>query len=162
MVSSCDLAKGVAFLDLVRYDPAGVFGVRSPFTEEGLWIQILGGLVGVEGILVGKEVVGQAAKNVIAKGMRTNMITGGIMLAAQTIPDAVKMCKGKMSAGEFAENTTSNAAGIGAGYAGGTFGAALGTFVCPGVGTVIGGLVGGVAGGLAGSSVVRGVFSLFK
>ena len=42
------------------------------------------------------------------------------------------------------------------------FGAALGTFVCPGVGTVIGGLVGGVAGGLAGSSVVRGVFSLFK
>lgn len=112
--------------------------------------------------LVGKEVVGQAAKNVIAKGMRTNMITGGIMLAAQTIPDAVKMCKGKMSAGEFAENTTSNAAGIGAGYAGGTFGAALGTFVCPGVGTVIGGLVGGVAGGLAGSSVVRGVFSLFK
>lgn len=43
--------------------------------------------------LVGKEVVGQAAKNVIAKGMRTNMITGGIMLAAQTIPDAVKMCK---------------------------------------------------------------------
>ena len=39
---------------------------------------------------------------------------------------------------------------------------ALGTFVCPGVGTVIGGLVGGVAGGLAGSSVVRGVFSLFK
>lgn len=112
--------------------------------------------------LVGKEVVGQAAKNVIAKGMRTNMITGGIMLAAQTIPDAVKMCKGKMSAGEFAENTTSNAAGIGAGYAGGTFGAALGTFVCPGVGTVIGGLVGGVAGGLAGSSVVRGIFSLFK
>ena len=78
------------------------------------------------------------------------------MLAAQTIPDAVKMCKGKMSAGEFAENTTSNAAGIGAGYAGGTFGAALGTFVCPGVGTVIGGLVGGVAGGFAGSSVVRG------
>lgn len=112
--------------------------------------------------LIGKEVVGQAAKNVIAKGMRTNMITGGIMLAAQTIPDAVKICKGKMSAGEFAENTTSNAAGIGAGYAGGTFGAALGTFVCPGVGTVIGGLVGGVAGGLAGSSVVRGVFSLFK
>ena len=63
MVSSCDLAKGVAFLDLVRYDPAGVFGVRSPFTEEGLWIQILGGLVGVEGILVGKEVVGVVVRD---------------------------------------------------------------------------------------------------
>ena len=63
MVSSCDLAKGVAFLDLVRYDPAGVFGVRSPFAEEGLWIQILGGLVGVEGILVGKEVVGVVVRD---------------------------------------------------------------------------------------------------
>ena len=40
--------------------------------------------------LVGKEVVGQAAKNVLAKGMRTNMVTGGIMMAVQTVPDAVK------------------------------------------------------------------------
>ena len=47
--------------------------------------------------------------------MRTNMVTGGIMMAAQTIPDAVKLCNGKMSAGEFVENTTSNAAGIGGG-----------------------------------------------
>lgn len=111
--------------------------------------------------LVGKEVVGQAAKNVLAKGMRTNMVTGGIMMAVQAVPDAVKLCNGKMSAGEFVENTTSNAAGIGGGYAGGTFGAAIGTALFPGVGTVVGGMVGGIVGGIAGSSVVRGIFSLF-
>ena len=111
--------------------------------------------------IVGKEVVGQAAKNVLAKGMRTNMVTGGIMMAAQTIPDALKLCNGKMSAGEFVENTTSNAAGIGGGYAGGTFGAAIGTALFPGVGTVVGGMVGGIVGGIAGSSVVRGIFSIF-
>lgn len=68
---------------------------------------------------------------------------------------------GKMSAGEFVENTTSNAAGIGGGYAGGTFGAAVGTALFPGVGTVVGGMVDGIVGGIAGSSVVRGIFSIF-
>ena len=43
--------------------------------------------------LVGKQIVGQAAKNVLTKGMRTNMVTGGVMLAAQTIPDAVKVLR---------------------------------------------------------------------
>ena len=111
--------------------------------------------------LVGEQVVGQAAKNVIAKGLRTNMVTGGVMLAVQTVPDFVKVCDGKMSAGEFVENTASNAAGIGGGYAGGTAGAAIVTCICPGIGTVVGGMVGGVIGGIASSSVVRGIFSLF-
>lgn len=112
--------------------------------------------------LVGKEVVGQAAKQILVKGMRTNMVTGGVMLAVQTIPDAVKLCKGKMSSGEFVENTACNAAGIGGGYAGGTVGAAIGTFICPGIGTVIGGFVGGLGGGFAGSSITKGLFSIFN
>lgn len=112
--------------------------------------------------LVGKQIVGQAAKNALTKGMRTNMVTGGIMLAAQTIPDAVKVCQGKMSCGQFCENTASNAAGVGGGYAGATAGAAIGTAILPGVGTVIGGIIGGIGGGLAGSSAVRGLCSLFR
>jgi hypothetical protein len=111
--------------------------------------------------LVGKQLVGQAAKNVLTKGMRTNMVTGGVMLAAQTIPDAIKVCRGKMSCGQFCENTASNAAGVGGGYAGATAGAAIGTAIFPGVGTVIGGIIGGIGGGLAGSSTVRGLCSLF-
>lgn len=111
--------------------------------------------------LVGKQIVGQAAKNVLTKGMRTNMVTGGVMLAAQTIPDAVKVCRGKMSCGQFCENTASNAAGLGGGYAGATAGAAIGTAIFPGVGTVIGGIIGGIGGGVAGSSAMRGLCSLF-
>lgn len=111
--------------------------------------------------LVGKQIVGQTAKNVLAKGMRTNMVTGGVMLAAQTIPDAIKVCRGKMSCGQFCENTASNAAGLGGGYAGATAGAAIGTVFCPGLGTAIGGIIGGIGGGVAGSSAVRGMCSLF-
>lgn len=111
--------------------------------------------------LVGKQLVGQAAKNVLTKGMRTNMVTGGVMLAAQTIPDAIKVCQGKMSCGQFCENTASNAAGVGGGYAGATAGAAIGTLIFPGVGSVIGGIIGGIGGGVAGSSAVRGLCSLF-
>lgn len=111
--------------------------------------------------LVGKQVVDQAAKNVLTKGMRTNMVAGGVMLVAQTIPDAVKVCQGKMSGGQFCENVASNTAGLGGGYAGATAGAALGTAIFPGAGTVIGGIIGGVGGGIAGSSVVRGICSWF-
>lgn len=111
--------------------------------------------------LVGKQIVGQAAKNVLTKGMRTNMITGSVMLAAQTIPDAIKVCRGKMSCGQFCENTASNAAGVGGGYAGATAGAAIGTAIFPGAGTVIGGIIGGIGGGAACSSAVRGLCSLF-
>ena len=112
--------------------------------------------------LAGKQLAGQAAKNLLTKGMRTNMVTGGIAMAVQMVPDTEKLCQGKMSGTEFAENTTSNAAGIGTGYAGATAGAAIGTAICPGIGTVIGGFIGGLGGGIAGSAAVKGLFSLFK
>jgi hypothetical protein len=112
--------------------------------------------------LVGKQVADQAAKNVIVKGMRTNMVTGGIMLTVQTVPDVVKVCRGKMSKGEFCENLASNTAGIGGGYVGGTVGAAIGTAILPGIGTAVGGFVGGMCGGMAGSSMARGVWSWFR
>ncbi len=112
--------------------------------------------------LVGKQVVNQTAKNVLAKGMRTNMVTGGIMLAVQTVPDAIKVCRGKMSKGEFCKNAATNTASIGGGYAGATAGAAIGTMVCPGIGTAIGGFIGGVGGSIASSHAVKGICSLFK
>lgn len=111
--------------------------------------------------IIGKQVVGQAAKNVLTKGMRTNMVTGSMMLVAQTVPDAVKVCQGKMSGGQFCENVASNTAGLGGGYAGATAGAAIGSAIFPSIGTVVGGIIGGIGGGLAGSSVVKGVCSFF-
>lgn len=112
-------------------------------------------------LLTGQQIAGQTAKNVLARGMRTNMVTGGIAMAIQVVPDAVKVCRGKMSGLQFCENTTSNAVGIGTGYAGATTGAVIGTAFCPGIGTAIGGFIGGLGGGIVGSSVVKKVFSIF-
>lgn len=112
--------------------------------------------------IAGQQLAGQAAKNVIARGMRTNMVTGTVMLAAQTIPDAVKVCRGKMSGGQFVENLASNGAGIGGGYVGATAGAAIGTAIFPGVGTAVGGFIGGIAGGVASSGAVRGLCRILK
>lgn len=112
--------------------------------------------------LAGKEVVGQAAVNVITKSVRTTPVIGGAMLVATAIPDTVKLCRGKISGADYAENMVSNAAGIGGGWAGASAGAAIGTAICPGVGTVIGGIVGGIGGGVGASSVSRKITSLFR
>lgn len=112
--------------------------------------------------LTGKSLSEEAAKRVFTKGASANIITASAMLAIQTVPDAIKVAKGKMSAGQFTENLASNTAGIGGGYGGASVGAAIGSLACPGVGTVIGGIVGGIAGGIAGSSAVRGIAKLFK
>lgn len=112
-------------------------------------------------VIAGKEVAGQAAVNVLTKAARTNVVTSTAMFVATSIPDTVKLCRGKISGADYAENLVSNAAGISAGWAGASAGAAIGTAICPGVGTVIGGLIGGI-GGVGASSASRKVTSLFR
>lgn len=113
-------------------------------------------------VIAGKEVVGQAAVNVLTKAARTNVVTSTAMFVATSVPDTVKLCRGKISGADYAENMVSNAAGIGGGWAGASAGAAIGTAICPGVGTVIGGLIGGIGGGVGASSATRKVTSLFR
>ena len=113
-------------------------------------------------VIAGKEVVGQAAVNVLTKAARTNVVTSTAMFVATSVPDTVKLCRGKISGADYAENMVSNAAGIGGGWAGASAGAAIGTAICPGVGTVIGGLIGGIGGGIGASSASRKVTSLFR
>lgn len=112
--------------------------------------------------IAGKQVLGAAAKNVVTKAARSNAIVGGVMLAAQTIPDVVGLWRGKVTAGEVAKNAACNASGIAGGSAGAWAGAAAGTAICPGVGTVVGGLVGSIAGGIGASLGTRSVFGWFK
>ena len=113
-------------------------------------------------VIAGKEVTGAAATNVLTKTLRTNAVVSTVVFVGTTIPDAVNLCRGKISGRQFAENTTSNAASVGGGWAGASAGAALGTAICPGVGTVIGGIVGGIGGGISASLGVKKVFSLFS
>lgn len=113
-------------------------------------------------VIAGKQVAGVAARNVLTKAVRTNAVTSTVVFVGTTIPDAIKLCRGKISGREFAENTTANAAGVGGGWAGASAGAVIGSAICPGVGTVIGGIVGGIGGGIGASAGVKKVFSLFK
>ena len=106
--------------------------------------------------------IGTVAANVVTKALRTNAVVSSVVFVGTTIPDAVKLCRGKISGQEFAENTTSNAAGVGGGWAGASAGAALGSVICPGIGTAIGGIIGGIGGGIGASLGVRKVFSWFK
>lgn len=112
--------------------------------------------------IAGKQVAGAAAANVVTKALRTNAVVSTVVFVGTTIPDAVNLCRGKISGVEFAENATTNAAGVGGGWAGASAGAAVGSMICPGVGTVIGGIVGGLGGGIGASLGMKKVFSLFK
>ena len=112
--------------------------------------------------IAGKQVAGAAAANVVTKALRTNAVVSTVVFVGTTIPDAVNLCRGKISGAEFAENTTTNAAGVGGGWAGASAGAAVGSMICPGVGTVIGGIVGGLGGGIGASLGMKKVFSLFN
>lgn len=113
-------------------------------------------------VIAGKQVSGAAATNILTKAARTNAVVSAVVLVGTTIPDAVDLCRGKISGRQFAENTTSNAAGIGGGWAGASVGAAIGTAICPVIGTAIGGIIGGVGGGIGASLGVKKVFSLLK
>lgn len=111
--------------------------------------------------IAGKQVAGTAAANVVTKALRTNAVVSSVVFVGTTIPDAVKLCNGKISGREFAENTTSNAAGVGGGWAGASAGAAIGSAICPGIGTVVGGVIGGLGGGIGASLGVKKIFSWF-
>ena len=113
-------------------------------------------------VIAGKQVAGAAAANVVTKALRTNAVVSSVVFVGTTIPDAVRLCRGKISGQEFAENTATNAAGVGGGWAGASVGAAIGSAIFPGVGTVIGGIVGGLGGGMGASFGVKKVFRWFK
>ena len=110
-------------------------------------------------VIAGRSVAGSAATNVITRALRTNAVVSTVAFTVTSVPDVVKFCRGKISGRQFAENTTSNAAGIGGGWAGTSAGAAMGSLLCPGIGTIVGGIVGGIAGGVGASLGIKKIFS---
>ena len=63
--------------------------------------------------IVGRQVTVEAATNVVTKALRTNAVVSSVVFVGTTIPDTIKLCRGKISGKEFAENTVSNAASVG-------------------------------------------------
>ena len=112
--------------------------------------------------IVGRQVTVEAATNVVTKALRTNAVVSSVVFVGTTIPDTIKLCRGKISGKEFAENTVSNAASVGGGWIGASAGAAAGSMICPGIGTVIGGIVGGLGIGMGASIGTKKVFRFFS
>ena len=112
--------------------------------------------------IVGRQVAVEAATNVVTKALRTNAVVSSVVFVGTTIPDTIKLCRGKISGKEFAENTVSNAASVGGGWIGASAGAAAGSMICPGIGTVIGGIVGGLGIGMGASIGTKKVFRFFS
>ena len=112
--------------------------------------------------IAGKQVAGATAANAVTKAVSTNAFVSSVVFVGTTIPDAVRLCRGKISGREFAENTTTNAAGVGGGWAGASLGAAIGSAICPGVGTVVGGIIGGLGGGIGASFGTKKAFAWLR
>ena len=108
-----------------------------------------------------KALHGAAAKNVISKLLRSNLVTATVTGVVLTIPDAYSaIVSRKISWTQFGKNLAVTAGGIGGGIGGAAGGAAIGTLIFPGIGTVIGGAIGGIAGGIGAALGVKKVTDL--
>ena len=136
--------------------------------------------------ILGKQLAGAAAKNAVAKLLRTNMITASITTTVITLPDFWKaLISKKISWGQFTKNLSVNVAGVAGGAAGAwggsvggaAAGAALGGVIgsaVPGAGTVagaalgakvgtwVGVTLGGLGGGVGSAIGAKKLFDLVK
>jgi hypothetical protein len=164
---SSTMATGVAAQQLLRTEVGRNFATAATKAIKPVVQSAMNTEVGKQvltktaTVIAGKQVTGAAATNVLTKAARSNAVVSTVVFVGTTIPDAVKLCRGKISGMEFVENTTANAAGVGGGWAGASAGAVLGSAIFPGIGTVIGGIFGGLGGGITASLGVRKVFNLF-
>ena len=106
---------------------------------------------------LGKAVHGVSAVNHVSKLLRTNAVTGTLMVIVDCTPDFYRAAfDGSISWQQFTKNLVVSIAGVGGGiggWIGGTAaGAAVGSAV-PVVGTTIGGFIGGVAGAIGGGAI---------
>ena len=104
-----------------------------------------------------KAVHGAAAVNHVSKLLRSNVVTGSVMVAVSCAPDFYRAAfDGSISWQQFTKNTVVQAASVAGGvggWMGGTaVGAAVGSAV-PIIGTAVGGFIGGVIGAFCGGTV---------
>lgn len=107
---------------------------------------------GIARASLGKAVHGAAAVNHVSKLLRSNAVTGSVMVAVSCAPDFYRAAFDQsISWQQFTKNTAVQAAGVAGGVGGWMGGAAVGASVgsaIPGIGTAIGGLIGGAIGAL--------------
>ena len=101
--------------------------------------------------------------NHVAKILRTEIITSGVIIVVLTVGDVADLFQGKVSKEQLLSNLIVTSVSVGAGTAGGVAGSAVGTVIAPGIGTTIGTVAGSVIiGGIAGfvsEKVLRQVYA---
>ncbi|WP_312196950.1 hypothetical protein [Stutzerimonas chloritidismutans] len=99
--------------------------------------------------MTGKALTGAAAQKTLAKLLRGNLATLVVTTTIMTVPDVIRIVRGRISGAQLTKNLTTTTVGIGAGYAGWMAGAAYGTLLLPGAGTIVGGAIGSIGASLA-------------
>lgn len=92
----------------------------------------------------GNAIHGAAARNVVVKYLRTNIITNLALTAVLSFPDTINSIAGKMSGKQFVKNLVVNVDSLG----GATIGFAVGSLLGP-WGATAGTIIGGFGGGWA-------------
>lgn len=165
---ACTMVSGVAAQQLLRTNVGRSFAAAAtkavkPAVNAAMKTEAGRKVVEKTASVIARQAVsGGAAANVITKALRTNAVVSTVTFVGTSIPDTIKLCRGKISGRQYAENTVSNAAGVGGGWAGASAGAAIGTLICPGIGTTIGGIIGGLGGGIGASAGIRKLFKRKK
>jgi len=168
------LISGVGTQQLLRTSFGRKFAAFTTKISRQIVTKIYGTKAGkdliekIASAIMKKALHGAAAKNVISKLLRSNLVTASVTGVVLTIPDAYNaIISRNISWAQFSKNLAVTAAGVGGGAggaiggtaAGAAIGGAIGSII-PGAGTVVGAVigakigvwVGGVLGG-AGSAV---------
>ena len=105
---------------------------------------------GIAAASLGKVVHGAAAVNHVGKLLRSNAVTGSVLVAVSCAPDFYRAAFDQsISWGQFTKNTAVQAASVAVGgwMGGAAVGASVGSAM-PGIGTAIGAFIGGAIGAL--------------
>lgn len=142
------LGSHVAYMQLIRTSVGRKFAALTTkgakYAVDNIWKTDFGKKVitKLAKSLIKKNVTGAAAKNVLIKNIRTDVITQTILFVITSIPDTVSLIKGKVSNQQYIKNLCVG----GATATGATIGMWLGGIATSnqgGWGIPIGGLVGG-------------------
>ena len=105
-------------------------------------------------LVLGKNVAGAAAKNVVIKFFRTNLAMALITTTVTTLPDFYKaLIDKKISWKQFTKNLVVNVSGIGGGILGGVGGKALGSFIGGAIAAALSGGSATAAGAAIGGTI---------
>jgi uncharacterized protein YcfJ len=148
------LIVGVGTQQLLRTSIGRNFAALSTRLSRTLVDKVYGTKMGKDLIeqmasaILKKTLYGAAAKNAIARLMRSNVVTGTVTATVLTVPDAYRaIISRSISWVQFSKNFAVTITGVGGSIAGAYIGGAIGTVIAPGVGTTIGVYLGGLAGG---------------